>query len=258
MNILISAGPRPPHYYLQRSPRRGPRPATAVLAAALREGLLQQPGLTTLTAMFEGPVARRLEEALTDLLVQAEQHFPGLPAPRVRAELSRPLAEAAAALELLLRAVRPSAAQFEAAARALARAQRRLLDHGFGASLAVAVLYHLRLHVALDASTGTPTALAQEAQRWGEQTLAEWRQWSDGRFGPIHCVDWAPEQRFCRAMGYRFAGRSWQIRYVIDRLQHQQREWEALSARLLNPLLRSITVWQNLDTPAEQKLRCSA
>lgn len=217
---------------------RGSRAAltSGAVAVALREGLLDVPGDEALARLLPAP-ALRLEALLTELLALPRRRCRGLDEPRVLpAGAAR---RAGAALTAVL--TEPSLSQRRAADAALRRLQDQLAGGGSGDCLAIALLYQLRLHLQLQC--GPAPALAAEAQRWGEATLRAWRAWSDARFGPVHCVDWAPGQRYCKALGYRFAGRTHTLRHLIERLEHQEREWDRLRRRLLAPLTRSIEVW---------------
>lgn len=213
-------------------------PTASAVDGLLREGLLQRPGLASLrpvlvSSSLVAAVDQRLCAATRLLLSAAPQKS----APGAR--------EAVARAQELLQNVDALPFREVAAAvqRHLLRAQQLLQESDLTGSLALTTVLHLRLHLAAEAAGHLPPALLDEAVDWAQQALVRWQSWSQGRFGPVRCIRWDPEARYCQSLGYRFEGQDFPLRYLIDRVQHQESAWLRLQAGPLRSLVRAHVTW---------------
>lgn len=223
------------------------------LEADLWTGLLQGLGLQTINNVFGRPATIQLELALGELLGRTV-----LPdRPEIAQYLERTLHACAAAnaeLRFFALSPHPESRYLRNAARELARAIGTLKQCGPMAGNAVCLLYHVQLHVAaaktLTLAEQPALALLQRIQRalnWHDSTVRTWREWSDHRFGPIRCVEWSPDGRFCKALGYGYDGLDYPIKRAGERTHHQERAWRELEDASLRPLVRSGLVWRAVE-----------
>lgn len=128
----------------------------------------------------------------------------------------------------------------------LARSMNALDACGLAGQAAGRLLRHLDLHARAELAPAQLRSAAGAAVEWAETGLRGWREWSDRRFGPIRCLRWDAERRYCEQLGYRYEERDYPIHYLMERIQHQQRAWAVLLRARLMPLLSARAAWSQL------------
>jgi len=234
------------------APRIPRRPAAAnepalPLEWQLRMALLDRPGLIALREALADDAPTRLERAAADSINAATAAGLPCPGPVAQAYALRALRALGRVLAAL--PARPPRNQLRIAEQLVVAGLWRLHELGLAGRLAMVPLQHLRLHLCQAQSATVLTESVGNALAWGEAAQHAWRDWHEQRFGPVRCIDWSDDKRYCRSLGYRFEQRDYPLRHLVERKLHQDREWERLRTGLLEPLCTALEIWRQLRQP---------
>lgn len=232
-----------------RRPRpRIPEPVRH-LNDALQRGLIDTPGRRCLEAVF-GPAETIQLELAVDGLVWPLRAYRAGDDERLHT-LRRAAARATFSLRRVTDRMGSTAAPLGPATESVAHAVACADAVGPTGVNIAALLRHIDLHLRIarlwegetgpdelfDAVGDAPAAL--------RETLADWRRWSDARFGEFECLDRLPDGG-CRQLGYRFQGQCHAVHRAGERKAHQGVAWQQLQHNELEIATRALDSWQQL------------
>jgi hypothetical protein len=215
----------------------------------LRRGLVEKPGRASLERVF-GPAETIQLELAVDALVAPLRYLRNCDDASLR-RLRRYAAQATFSLRRVTDALGTATAPLAPAEATIADAVARADALGPAGINIAAVMRHIDLHVRIARLWEGETepadlfnAINQAPARIRED-LADWRAWSDERFGSLECID-PLANGACRQLGYRFEGRVHAVHYAGERRAHQGLIWQGLRNNELVMAKDALGAWREL------------